>query len=145
MYKCIGGITHNFTFDEMANKIDKELKINTPEAVEHVYMMQELREWAVRKYPQTFGGKGLTVSSWYRTPSYNKKVGGASNSAHLDARATDITNIPKHLHNAFADAWEVICSGHNKIGGCELTNGYVHFDSHSDKFGKKSFRLVRKY
>lgn len=145
MYKCIGGIVENFSFDEMANKLDGELKIDTKEAVEHAYMMQELREWGVRKYPAIFGKSGLTVSSWYRTVAFNKKCSGASNSAHLNARATDITNIPKNLHGAFCDAWELICSVHNKVGGCELANNYVHFDSYSDKFGCKAFRKVCKY
>jgi uncharacterized protein YcbK (DUF882 family) len=36
------------------------------------------------------GAKPLTVLSAYRTPEHNKKVGGASNSQHLEGRALDI-------------------------------------------------------
>jgi hypothetical protein len=35
------------------------------------------------------GGKPIIVTSGYRSPSVNKLVGGAPNSAHLDGRAAD--------------------------------------------------------
>lgn len=36
------------------------------------------------------GNRAITINSGYRTPSYNKKVGGASKSQHLYASAADI-------------------------------------------------------
>jgi hypothetical protein len=145
MMEIDGRIVPNFSFKEMANNetSDKvKLKIDTPEAVEHAFMMQELRTWAVATYPEIFTD-GLTVSSWYRTKEYNARpsVKGASNSAHLDCRATDINNIPEALYNDFIIAWQVICSNHGKIGGIELYEWGMHFDSHSDKFGCTKFRL----
>ena len=35
-------------------------------------------------------GKPVTINSAYRTPQYNKKVGGASNSQHVKGTACDI-------------------------------------------------------
>jgi len=32
----------------------------------------------------------IKVNSWYRSPSYNRSIGGATLSQHVDARATDI-------------------------------------------------------
>lgn len=129
-----GRIVKNFSFKEMSNnEADEDIKlILTPEVVEHAQMMQELRDWY---------GKPLNVSSWYRTATFNKKCGGASNSAHLDGRATDINNIPESLYNDFITAWQVICSIHNKVGGVELYDWGMHFDSYSDKFGSTKFRL----
>lgn len=133
-YITDGRVVKNFTLSEMTNKqASDEIKlVLTPEVVEHAQMMQELRNWY---------GKPLNVSSWYRTPTFNKKCGGASNSAHLDGRATDINNIPDNRYHDFATAWATICAVHGKIGGCEMYSWGMHFDSHSDKFGCKSFRL----
>ena len=139
-----GNIVKNFSLKEMMNseaKDDIKLVI-TPEVAEHAQMMQELREWAVKTYPNIFVTNGLLVSSWYRTPAFNKSVGGAGNSAHLDGRATDIRNVPQTLYKEFTTAWQVICSIHNKVGGVELYPTFIHFDSYSDKFGFKGFRLV---
>lgn len=141
-YITSGRIVKNFSLKEMSNTLaDDDIKlVLTPEVTEHAQMMQELREWAASTYPE-FKRQGLIVSSWYRTPSFNRKVNGASNSAHLDGRATDINNIPEKYYDAFITAWQVICSNHNKIGGVELYDWGMHFDSYSDKFGFKGFRL----
>jgi uncharacterized protein YcbK (DUF882 family) len=139
-----GNLVKNFTLKEMMNseaKDDIKLVI-TPDVAEHAQMMQELREWAVKTYPNIFATNGLLVSSWYRTPAFNKSVGGAGNSAHLDGRATDIRNVPQTLYKDFTIAWQVLCSIHKKVGGVELYPTFIHFDSHSDKFGFKGFRLV---
>jgi uncharacterized protein YcbK (DUF882 family) len=32
----------------------------------------------------------IAVNSWYRSPSYNRKIGGASRSLHLTGSATDV-------------------------------------------------------
>lgn len=131
-----GRIVPNFSLKEMSNnEATEDIKlILTPEVVEHAQMMQELRNWY---------GNPLSVSSWYRTKKYNAemKPKGASNSAHLDGRATDINNIPQGLYHDFTVAWETICILHNKIGGIELYEWGIHFDSHSDKFGSTKFRL----
>lgn len=34
--------------------------------------------------------RGLTVTSWYRTPWHNKRVGGVPNSKHLIGAAFDV-------------------------------------------------------
>ena len=132
-YITDGRIVPNFSLKEMANTVatDEVKLVLTPEVVEHAQMMQELRDWY---------GKPMEVSSWYRTPKFNRLVAGASNSAHLDGRATDIDNIPQELFEAFEIAWQVICSRHNKIGGVEKYSWGMHFDSFSDKFGLTSFR-----
>jgi uncharacterized protein YcbK (DUF882 family) len=44
-------------------------------------------------------GKPLVIVSGYRTPEYNKKVGGYSNSAHLTCQAADIRDYSRDLTN----------------------------------------------
>ena len=136
-YITDGRITKNFTLAEMTNKqaADTVKLMLTPEAVEHAQMMQELRDCY---------GKPLNVSSWYRTKKFNKeRASGASNSAHLDGRATDINNIDttdNETVKRFTHWWQAICAVHGKIGGVEVYKWGMHFDSHSDKFGCKTFR-----
>ena len=139
-----GRIVKNFSLTEMKNnQADDDVKlVITPELVEHAFMMQELREWAVSTYPTKFK-KGLHVSSWYRTKKFNarKDVGGHVNSCHLQGQATDIDNIPENLYNEFVIAWQVICSIHKKIGGVEMYKWGMHFDSDSGRYGTKTFRV----
>lgn len=135
-YITDGRITKNFSLAEMTNKqsSDAVKLVLTPEAVEHAQMMQELRDCY---------GKALNVSSWYRTKEFNKKCGGASNSAHLDGRATDINNINTKndaIVQQFVNWWKAICTAHGKIGGVEVYSWGMHFDSYSDKFRYKTFR-----
>lgn len=40
---------------------------------------------------RTYLGKPIAISSGYRGPALNKKVGGSTRSAHMDARAVDFT------------------------------------------------------
>ena len=47
-----------------------------------VNILEEIRERA--------GGQTLHVTSSYRPPAYNRRVGGVSNSAHIDGLAADI-------------------------------------------------------
>lgn len=37
-----------------------------------------------------FGGRRVKVLSGHRTPQYNRKIGGARNSQHMEGRASDI-------------------------------------------------------
>lgn len=138
-----GRLTKNFTLKEFANNLanDKVKAVLSPEAIEQALMMQELRDWAAGTYPNDFSRSGLIVSSWYRAPSFNKSVGGASNSAHLDGRATDINNISEKHFDAFTTAWQVICQRWGKIGGVVYYRWGIHFDSYSDKFGHEEFRI----
>ena len=139
-----GRIVKNFSLTEMKNnQADDDVKlVITPELVEHAFMMQELREWAVSTYPTKFK-QGLHVSSWYRTKKFNarKDVGGHVNSCHLQGQATDIDNIPESLYYDFVTAWQTICSTHKKIGGAEMYKWGMHFDSDSGRYGNKTFRL----
>ncbi len=134
-YKTTGWMVKNFSLAEMTNKQAKdEIKlVLTPEVVGFANMMQELRDWY---------GKPLNVSSWYRTPAFNKGLKGSSpTSAHLDGRACDINNIPQNLYHDFTIAWQVICSIHGKVGGVNYYSWRMHFTDYEDKFGHKTFQI----
>ena len=48
-------------------------------------------------------GVPLTINSGYRSPSHNKKVGGVTNSYHVQGKASDLASkqiTPKKLYDA---------------------------------------------
>lgn len=134
MANTTGQLTKNFSVAEAANNLatDEVKLVLTPEVLEHAQMMQELRDWY---------GKPLNVNSWYRTVAFNKHCGGSANSAHLDGRATDISNIPRDMYEKFMEAWKLICAMHGKVGGCNYYNTFMHFCSYEDKFGHTTFQI----
>lgn len=74
-------------------------------------------------------GEPLIVNSGYRTPTYNKEVGGAKNSQHLKAKAGDITAksyTPKQLA---AVVERLIKAKRMKQGGIGLYPGFLHYDT----------------
>lgn len=74
------------------------------------------------------GEKPITVLSAYRTPSWNRKIGGARNSQHLEGRALDL-RPPKGMSVEMFFA--LIRSGAEAmgIGGIGLYNTFVHVDT----------------
>lgn len=79
-------------------------------------------------------GVPVTVTgSGYRTPSHNKRVGGAPLSKHLTASAADINAkgfTPKQLYNQIEI---LIAEGKMKQGGLGLYAGFVHYDIRGQK------------
>lgn len=75
-------------------------------------------------------GCPIAVISGYRTPAWNRRVGGADGSAHLEAKAADVRGsksitVPE-LH-------ELVLSLHREgelpdLGGLGLYPGWVHID-----------------
>lgn len=54
-----------------------------PRAQRHAFNLERLRH--------ELGDKPLSILSWYRTPAWNAAQGGASESRHMSADATDFT------------------------------------------------------
>ena len=67
-------------------------------------------------------GDGLIITSAYRTPEYNAKVGGAEYSYHLDGEAVDTRHSNLNLDKLAQAAY--------KIGftGIIVHKGHVHLD-----------------
>ena len=129
-----GNIVKNFTLDEMANNQANETVklIITPEVVKFAQMVQELRD---------FYKKPMQVNSWYRTEFYNKQVGGSKNSLHLDGLAVDIATTD---YIKLAERWKIICRKHQRVGGVNLYDTFMHFSIGEEKFGVKGF-ITRDY
>lgn len=70
----------------------------------------------------------IIVNSGYRTPAYNKKVGGAKNSYHMQGRAFDI-RCAFQSPTSLAQIAEQI-----GVKGIILYNHFVHVDSRERKY-----------
>lgn len=113
-------LTKNFTREEFdckdGTKVPSELMDNVQELAENI---QVLRDYL---------GEPVYVTSGYRTPAYNKRVGGKPKSRHLKAQAGDLTaksKTPKQLH---AIIERLIKAGKMRQGGLGLYAGFVHYD-----------------
>lgn len=70
----------------------------------------------------------ITINSAYRTPTYNKKVGGSSNSYHVKGRAFDIV-VKGHKPSEVAKYARSI-----GIKGVIEYNTFVHIDSRPNRY-----------
>lgn len=105
-------VTKNFQVKEFAcNDGTDEVFID----VDLVFKLQEIRDRF---------GKPVIITSGYRTPSYNARIGGASSSYHTQGRAIDfyIKGV-KPYDVAHVAQGLYICGI-----GCYYDDGFVHID-----------------
>lgn len=80
-----GHLTPNFTRAEAkchdGTEVSGVLKYR---ARQHAFQLE--------RFKHEVGGAPLPVLSWYRTPSYNAQIGGASQSRHMSADAADFSS-----------------------------------------------------
>lgn len=90
-----------------------------PNVIEVAKNLQVLRDYL--KTP-------IIINSGYRTPAYNKKVGGVSNSQHLYGKAADIRSTkytPAQVRSAIL---ELIDRGEMRSGGLGWYDNFLHYD-----------------
>lgn len=73
-------------------------------------------------------GSALVISSGYRTPKYNKRVGGATLSQHLTASASDLSQNKETPLELYKRIERLIKEGKMHNGGLGLYNTFVHYD-----------------
>lgn len=119
-------LTENFSRSEFdckdGTKVPDEFMDNLQELAENLQVLRDYVETSVS-----------ITGSGYRTPSHNKKVGGAKRSQHLTASAADINAsgyTPKELHMIIE---LLIGEGKMKQGGLGLYNTFVHYDIRGTK------------
>jgi uncharacterized protein YcbK (DUF882 family) len=73
-------------------------------------------------------GKSIIINSAYRSPEYNKKIGGVKDSQHLKGNASDITvkgMTPKEVAKVIEG---LIASGKMQQGGIGIYPNFTHYD-----------------
>lgn len=73
-------------------------------------------------------GKAVTINSGYRTPTYNKKIGGATYSQHMYGTAADIVVSGVKPSEVYAYADSIL-----KAGGVGKYDSFTHVDVRETK------------
>jgi uncharacterized protein YcbK (DUF882 family) len=76
-----------------------------------------------------FDGKPITITSGYRTPEYNKSVGGVKFSQHKDGRAVDVRVkgvAPRKVAHVIR---QLIRDGIIPKGGVGDYSSFTHYDT----------------
>jgi hypothetical protein len=110
--KVEGWPSRHFSPQEMACRHCGRLKID-PKLLDN---LETLRA--------TLGGKPMVITSGYRCPEHNRRVGGAPKSQHMEGRAADVmqTNHDPHRFKAVAEG-----IGFTGIGTYPASN-FIHVD-----------------
>jgi len=118
-------LTNNFSLSEFDCKDGSKMP---PEVFNNILLLvkelQTLRD---------FIGKPITINSGYRSPEYNKKIGGASRSQHLLGKAADIRVegvSPRELRGIIE---ELIKDGRLSFKGIGAYSNFTHVDIRSKK------------
>lgn len=116
-----GQITEHFAWREFACHDGAPVP---PEYRSHVRRLCE----ALEVLRAELGGRPVVIVSGYRTPEWNRKVGGATRSQHVSARAADI-RVAGVSPSDVADAIErLIGQGRMPQGGLGRYDTFVHYD-----------------
>ena len=110
-------LTKNFKVKEFACKDGSDVIFISMDLVE---ILQKIRDHF---------GKPVTINSAYRTPAYNKKVGGATYSQHLYGLAADIA-VSGVGPKAVAEFAGTLLP---KTGGIGIYQTFTHVDVRTNK------------
>lgn len=118
-------LTTNFSSEEFRCKDGTDVPINLFHNVELLAKnLQVLRD---------FLGEPIHINSGYRTPEYNKKVGGKPASKHMLAQAADITVKSKTPKQLAAIIEKLIAEKKLLFGGIGIYPGFLHVDVRKTK------------
>jgi uncharacterized protein YcbK (DUF882 family) len=73
--------------------------------------------------------KPIKITSGYRDPSFNKKIGGASQSRHITGQAADLKIEGYTPKQVAAIIEKLIASGKMKQGGLGIYSTWIHYDT----------------
>lgn len=113
-------LTENFSLSEYQSKDGAATPLEVIENIrENAENLQVLRDELNAR---------ITINSGYRSPSHNKRVGGASKSQHLTGKASDIVVKGYEPFEVFQTIERLIFEGKMKQGGLSCYNTFVHYD-----------------
>jgi uncharacterized protein YcbK (DUF882 family) len=72
--------------------------------------------------------KPIKITSGYRDPSFNKKIGGASQSRHITGEAADLKIEGYTPKQVAAIIEKLIAAGKMKQGGLGIYSTWIHYD-----------------
>jgi uncharacterized protein YcbK (DUF882 family) len=72
--------------------------------------------------------KPIKITSGFRDPSFNKKIGGASQSRHITGQAADLKIEGYTPKQVAAIIEKLIAAGKMKQGGLGIYSTWIHYD-----------------
>lgn len=113
-------ITENFALHEFkcrdGSDVPDELMDNVELLCENLQVLRDLL------------GKPIRVISGYRSPKYNRRIGGARRSQHMLAKAADIKVAGMTPAEVKAEIEKLIKDGKMMKGGVGLYKTFTHYD-----------------
>ena len=109
----MGDLTPHFSLHEFRCKDGSEHPINS----KLLCMLEAIR---------CHFDKPVTITSGYRSPAYNRQIGGASNSQHLYGNAADFKVVGADLKEVYD--W---CDRMFPISGLGIYRSWIHIDCRS--------------
>ena len=118
-------LTENFKRQEFdckdGTKVPAELLPNIQKLAEQLQILRDCL------------GESIHINSGYRSPAYNKRIGGVKNSQHVLGKAADITCKSKTPKQLAAIIEKLITAGTLRFGGIGVYPGFVHVDIRQGK------------
>jgi uncharacterized protein YcbK (DUF882 family) len=111
-------LSKHFSSKEFENSTDKEFFID-PILLQKLDLVRE-----------DFG-ESITITSGYRSPAHNAKIGGSSSSQHCLGKAADIR--PTSGSKEKLDKLYLICEKYFEAVGDGRIKGFIHVDTRTGK------------
>lgn len=92
---------------------------------------------------EELGGRPIRIVSGYRPESYNRTIGGARFSQHIEGRAADLVVDGVDAGAVHDTAFRLAKAGRMRIGGLGKYPSFTHVDVRNVQAGKALPRLVR--
>jgi len=110
-------LTKNFNLSEFAcndgTPVPPEFLDNVAEVAKNLQVLRDELDFPV------------TINSGYRSPAYNKEIGGVSNSQHLQAKAADIVCSKYTVEQLYKTVIRLIEEGKMRDGGVGRYDTFV--------------------
>lgn len=125
-YKRMAGqLTKNFFISEFESSDGAKMPLDVAKNIQQLAINLQV----LRDYLQ----KPIEITSGYRSPAHNAKIGGAKSSQHMYGRAADI-KVQNTSPLAVKKAIEtLIAAGKMKEGGIGIYPTWVHYDTRGTK------------
>jgi len=118
-------LTKNFHIDEFQSR---DGAVMPPEVADNILKLavnlQVLRDYV---------NKTIKINSGYRSPAWNKKVGGVTNSQHMKGTASDIVVSGMSPIEVAQTIESLIASGKMQQGGIGIYPNFTHYDIRGTK------------
>lgn len=125
-------LTKNFTLQEFACKDGSSIPHDLLENIHKLATNLQI----LRDHFQA----SISINSGYRSPSHNKKVGGALKSQHVQGRAADIVVFGKTPDEVYSAIEMLIAAGKMYNGGLGRYNSFTHYDVRPQQGARWDYR-----